>query len=381
MGRPKSKGERSEVDEMLDAVAPIEPEPEEEIEAQSAAAPEPPAPKQITYDEGEQIGSQETEARKVAAEEDAPEDPDEVTAEADDPAPAAAPAPSPSPDPKPTVEQLEAANQGLKREMQKLREKMGARKAQAQMQAPSPVQPAPVPTEGPQPVALDDMIVFQDGTAGIDPEKFDAAVRRATAPDPSVVRAQENQQFRSNFINSAETPEDRAAYSQALARGEQAYEHLELALQDRADQYGVSLQGASHDQVVGFLRQSGVMGEISTLYPDVAPDLPAMLAASSMHSHEMMADVLRGYAARNSATAPLAPPPGAQIPVQAAPSPVQPLPAERAPSLASVGESPQEPGPTDRARFEALGKKFDKNPLAFPAKELKELERLEERFL
>lgn len=383
MGRPKSKGERSEVDEMIDAAAPIAPDPEEDaleageiVGAEPAKEPEKP----ITHQESERLIQQEEEARKLAAGQEAEEEPAKAAAEDDEPAPKE-PEASPSPDPEPTAEQLKAVNQGLLTEIQKLREKAGARKAQTLGPIPgvSPAHPPHVPPEGHlQPgVTLDDMIVFKDGVAGIDQDKFQAAVRQATAPSPEQAAAQENQRFRSDFLGSAATPEERVTHHDALARTEQAYEHLQLTLQDRADKYSISLRGASHDDVVGFMRQSGVLDEISQQYPDVAESLPDIIAASAMGSHSMMARAIKGYVARNAAPAPALTP---EVPAQSTPPTVQPLPTARAPSLAPVGASPQDPGSSDKARYEALGERFDKHPLALPEKELAELERLEARF-
>jgi len=388
MGRPKAKGAPSEMDELLDKIAPDVPEPKEELEEELEAAPEAKtepeskADQQISYSDAEFIKSQEQPAEPVEQLADDADDPED-----DEPAPQE-PEPSPSPEPQATVEQLEAMNKGLQNEVRKLREKAVARASQAVMAQPAPdasaAQPYPahVPPEGHQQpgVEFDDMIVFADGKAGIDPTKFEAAVRRATAPDPRAVAQQENQRFHADFLASAETPEARAAHTHALTRTEQAYEHLQLSMQERAAQYGMTLEGARYDEVVGFLRQSGVLDEIGQVYPDVAPDFPAMLAASAMHSHEMMANALKGYVARNSQPLAPTPAPSVQVPVQSAPAATRPLPVTRAPSLGDVGTVSAEPTVSDKARFEQLDKEFAKNPMGFPAKKLAELERLEERF-
>lgn len=381
MGRARKKGSKSEFDEVLDEIAPeteedevVEASPKEEFHQE--VTQEPKEATEETPKKEEWVLSEEDAEAALQTEQEATQRNAEAKAKTEqevETAPVES-APSPSPEPAPTVEQLERVNQGLQNEIRKLREKSNAFR-QAQQAAPPPPQPVqqvPVVDQGPD---LEDLIVYKDGAAGIDRDKLRQIIAQETAPDPASIAEAKNQQLRNTFMASATTPETRQVHTQALARTEQAFEHLQLSMRVRAQEYGIALESLPYDQMVGFLNQSGVLAEVGTQYPDVAPDFPAILAASAMSSQEMMGAALHSYVTRNSQTSPASPP----APVSGQPSvpAIQPLPVTRAPSLAGVGSATENPGTNDQARFTQLEKDFNADPDGIPKKSYEEMIRLE----
>ena len=380
MGRAKKKGAKSEFDEIMDEIAPEiagedEKTPKEEFHQEAT---------QATLETTKEAEEKELANQSLLIEQEAKQREAEAKAEESVEAAPVEPAASPSPDPVPSVEQLERVNQGLQNEIRKLREKSNAQRQaqQAQIQpAPQPQQ-VPVVDEGPD---LEDLIVYKDGAAGIDRSKLREIISQETAPKQSDIDDAKNNEFRTSFMASATTPEAQQAHTQALARTEQGFEHLQLAMRVKAQEYGFPLETARYDQVVGFLNQSGVMSEVASLYPDVAPDFPAILAANAMGSMEMMSHAVQSYVTRNTA-APAAPNGGGggggdQTPqTPQVPASTQPLPVQRAPSLSGVGATPEDPGTNEQSRFNQLEKDFNDSPDDFPQADYQELIRLEAKF-
>lgn len=367
MSRPKQKGQKSEMDEMLDEALG-------EVAVDADAGPAEAAP-----EKPERVEAKEPEPEPAQVEKDDEAEPVE-----------AKPATEIDAELKRERELREASERqsaAIRRELVEMRAKLRAQSQRTEY-APNPSQPAP-PTqpeprhEAPAPLRGEDLIQFQNGQIGLNVDKLqqliDQRAAQATMPDPREVQRQrvasEYQKLKDEFVG-----ENPALHSQAMSHVEQAYEFMSLASQAKAQEWGVDLGRLNFDGKMDFLNTSGVMGEVAQRFPHLAPEFPELLRSDALESREGMRTVLRRYAQQLTTVLGGA----AATPTQSQPAPSRPLyqpPTNAPPDLSKVGSGTPEPNRAERERLAELEKLEAKDPLfGMSAGELKEMERLRRKF-
>jgi len=368
MGRPKEKGAKSEMDEMLDEALGAD----DRVDADSGP--------EVTKSSAADDASEREESK--ASE---PERAEAADSDDDDPEPIEA-----KPDPAAEVERertlreaAERQSAAIRRELVEMRAKLRSQSQRTEY-APNPSQPAQeaqAPIQPEKPLSGEDLIRFQNGQIALDVEKIRRLAReeamQATMPDPRAARQQQIVQDY-NAMKDEFVRENPQLHSHAMSHAEQAYEFLTLASQAKAQEWGLDLGRMNFDGRMDFLNTSGVMNEVAQRFPHLAPELPELLRADALESREGMRTVLRRYAQQLSQV--LGGSPATAHPAPSQSRPVYQPPTNPPPDLSKVGTGTPEPARAEKERLAELEKRENADPLfGISAGEAKELSRLRQK--